>query len=89
MSKKPRISIAEWREHVLKELADVRDMTIEEVAVQVCDPNHKLDSLEVEVVIAVLEEKHSISVPQVEEIPSSLPLTFDVVVEHIHKAAHN
>lgn len=79
-----RPSLLRCRELLLEELADLRAQTVEELEKETALPGHRVDSQEVECVIATLEEKHGVEIPQVEEIAAVRVLTLDVLAEHVH-----
>lgn len=82
MTSKP--SLQECRTLILEELADLRAQSLDELEEQVADPGHRIDSQEAECVIAILEEKNGVEIPQVEEMRTVRVLTLKVLVDHVH-----
>jgi len=82
------ISIEWCRDRILEELADLRDISLEDLRSELATPGHRIDSQEAECVIATMEEKHSVEIPQVEEISGTSALTVDVLASHVHAGWH-
>lgn len=76
-------SLQDCRTLIVEELADLRAQSLAELETQLADPGHRIDSQEAECVIATLEEKHGVSIPQVEEISGVRVLTLQVLVDHV------
>jgi hypothetical protein len=79
------ISVEECRDRILEELADLRALAPEELRKELETPGHRIDSQEAECVIATLEQKYGVEIPQVEEISTPGALTIDVLLGHIHQ----
>ena len=77
-------SFQNCRDLIVEQLADLRVRTIEELEQELSAPGHRIDSQEAECVIAALEEKHRVEIPQVEEISGVRVLTLQVLVDHVH-----
>ena len=79
------ISVEQCRDRILEELADLRALSPEELREDLEMPGHRIDSQEAECVIATLEQKYAVEIPQVEEISTTSALTLDVLLGHIHR----
>ena len=76
-------SLPECRSRVLSELAELRALTVQELEAELSAPGTRIDSVEAEYVIACIEVKFDVVIPQVEEIESTSELSLDVLVGHI------